>query len=233
MDSTYTLSRKSPMFMSSVLSSGSPSAILKNGDGGYCKVAIWIFVFLMHVRMRKKVKSYNAHLSFFPLTIFTVFLIYSSLSAATAAAAKSLQSCPTLCDPRDGSPPGSPVPGILQARTLEWVAISFSNAWKWNVKVKLLSRVRLLATLRTAAYLAPPSMGFSRQEYWSGVPSPSLSSLSSHKQLWKCLLFPPLPLKFIFSFPLPLNSFFSFLFLSSSLCSSPLLPFFLSCLLFD
>ena len=128
MDSTYTLSRKSPMFMSSVLSSGSPSAIQKNGDGGYCKVAIWIFVFLMHVRMRKKVKSYNAHLSFFPLTIFTVFLIYSSLSAATAAAAKSLQSCPTLCDPRDGSPPGSPVPGILQARTLEWVAISFSSA---------------------------------------------------------------------------------------------------------
>ena len=52
-----------------------------------------------------------------------------------AAAAKSLQSCPTLCDPIDGSPPGSPVPGILQARTLEWVAISFSNAWKWKVQV--------------------------------------------------------------------------------------------------
>ena len=62
---------------------------------------------------------------------------------SSAAAAKSLQLCPTLCDPRDGSPPGSPVPGILQARTLEWVAISFSNAWKWKVKVKLLSRVRL------------------------------------------------------------------------------------------
>ena len=60
-----------------------------------------------------------------------------------AAAAKSLQSCPTLCDPIDGSPPGSPVPGILQARTLEWVAISFSNAWTWKVKVKSLSRVRL------------------------------------------------------------------------------------------
>ena len=60
-----------------------------------------------------------------------------------AAAAKSLQSCPTLCDPRDGSPPGSTVPGILQAKTLEWVAISFSNAWKWKVKVKSLSRVRL------------------------------------------------------------------------------------------
>ena len=77
-----------------------------------------------------------------------------------------------LCDPIDGSPPGSPVPGILQARTLEWVAISFSNAWKWKVKVKLLSRVRLLATPWTAAYQAPPSVGFSRQEYWSGVPLP-------------------------------------------------------------
>ena len=89
------------------------------------------------------------------------------------AAAKSLQSCPTLCDPIDGSPPGSPVPGILQARTLEWVAISFSNAGKWKVKVKSLSRVRLLATPWIAAHQAPPSMGFSRQEYWSGVPLPS------------------------------------------------------------
>ena len=75
--------------------------------------------------------------------------------------AKSLQSCPTLCDPIDGSPPGSPIPGILQARTLEWVAISFSNAWKWKVKVKSFSRVQLLATPWTAAYQAPPSMGFS------------------------------------------------------------------------
>ena len=90
-----------------------------------------------------------------------------------AAAAKSLQLCPTLCDPIDGSPRGSPVPGILQARTLEWVAISFSNAWKWKVKVKSLSLVWLLATPWTAAYQAPPSMGFSRQEYWSGVPLPS------------------------------------------------------------
>ena len=89
------------------------------------------------------------------------------------SAAKSLQSCPTLGDPRDSSPPGSPVPGILQARTLEWVAISFSNAWKWKVKVKSLSRVRLFATPWTAAYQAPLSMAFSRQEYWSGVPSPS------------------------------------------------------------
>ena len=95
-------------------------------------------------------------------------------SLAAAAAAKSLQSCPTLCDPIDGSPPGSAVPGILQARTLEWVSISSSNAWKWKVKVKSLSRVQLLATPWAAAHQAPPSMGFSRQEYWSGVPLPSL-----------------------------------------------------------
>ena len=92
---------------------------------------------------------------------------------SSPATAKSLQSCPTLCDPIDGSPPGSPVPGTLQARTLEWVAISFSNAWKWKVKGKSLSHVRPSATPRTAAFQAPPSMGFSRQEYWSGVPLPS------------------------------------------------------------
>ena len=80
----------------------------------------------------------------------------------------------SLCDPIDDSPPGFPVPGILQARTLEWVATSFSNAWKWKVKMKSLSHVRLFATPWTAAYQAPPSMGFSRQEYWSGVPLPSL-----------------------------------------------------------
>ena len=97
--------------------------------------------------------------------------VSTNTAAAAAAAAKSLQSCPTLCDPTDRSPPGSPVPGILQARTLEWVAISFSNAW--NVKVKSLSGVQLLMTPWTAAYQAPPSMGFSRQEYWSGVPLPS------------------------------------------------------------
>ena len=94
-------------------------------------------------------------------------------AAAAAAAAKPLPSCPTLRDPTDGSPPASAVPGILQARTLEWVAISFSNAWKWKVKVKSLSRVRLFATPWTVAYQAPPSIGFSRQEYWSGVPLPS------------------------------------------------------------
>ena len=103
--------------------------------------------------------------------------------AAAAAAAKSLQSCLTLCDLINGGPPGSPVPGILQARTLEWVAMSFSNAWKWKVKVKSLSRVRMFATPWTAAYQAPPSMGFSRQECWSGspLPSPVCNSRSSNK----------------------------------------------------
>ena len=97
----------------------------------------------------------------------------ASIDSAAAAAAASLQSCPTLWDPIDGSPPGSPVLGILQERMLEWVAISFSNAWKWKVKVKSLSRVRLLATPWTAAHQAPPSMGFSRLGYWSEVPLPS------------------------------------------------------------
>ena len=97
---------------------------------------------------------------------------YRNFTAAPAAAAKSLQSCPTLCDPIDGSPPGSPVPGILQARTLEWVAISFSSAWKWSCSV-----VSDSVTPWTAAYQASPSMGFSRQEYWSGVPLPSLETL--------------------------------------------------------
>ena len=90
---------------------------------------------------------------------FTTYVFFCS------ATAKSLQSCPTLCDPIDSSPPGSPVPGILQARTLEWVAISFSNAWKWKMTVKSLSRVWLFATQWTAGHQAPPSMGFSRQEY--------------------------------------------------------------------
>ena len=94
-------------------------------------------------------------------------------------AAKSLQSCLTLCDPIDGSPPGFPVPGILQARTLEWVAIFFSNAWKWKAKGKSLSQVQLLATPWTAAHQAPPSMGFSRQEYWGGVSLPSLEQMHS------------------------------------------------------
>ena len=102
--------------------------------------------------------------------------------ATASAAAKSLQLCPTLCDPIDNSPPGSPVPGTLQARTLEWVAISFSKAWKWKVKGKLLSRVWLFTAPWTAAYQAPPSMGFSRQEYWSGMPLPSQIYMYSIRQ---------------------------------------------------
>ena len=113
-----------------------------------------------------------------PLGIFTY----------VAAAVKSFQSCLILCDPIDSSPPGYPIPGILQARTMEWLAISFSNAWKWKVKVKLFSHVRLLATPWTAAYQAPLSMGFSRQDYWSGLPLPSLifiySALFVASQLW-------------------------------------------------
>ena len=110
--------------------------------------------------------------------------VHSLANSFAAAAAKSGQSCPTLCDPIDGSPPGSPVSGILQARTLEWVAVSFSNAWKWKVKVKLFSRAQLLVTPRTAAHQAPPSMGFSRQEYWSGVSLPSPNSFATSGQ--KC-----------------------------------------------
>ena len=120
----------------------------------------------------------------------------------TAAAAKSLQSCLTLCDPIESSPPGSTIPGILQARTLEWVAISFSKAWKWKVKVKSLSRVQLFATPCIAAYQALPSMGFSRQESWSRMPSPSPptsqvlrklpagSSVSRPRRFSSCSAFP-------------------------------------------
>ena len=117
------------------------------------------------------------------LVIWQVFNNYFQLSVQLLTAV-SLQSCPTLCDSIDSSPPGSPVPGILQARTLEWVAISFSTACKWKVKVKSLSCVRLFATPWTAAYQAPPPVGFSRQEYCSGVPSPSpISSTTFTKYL--------------------------------------------------
>ena len=121
------------------------------------------------------------------LNLYELIKIYISWNTqwnAAAAAAKWLQSCLTLCDPRDSSPPGSPIPGILQARTLEWDAISFSNAWKWKVKVKSLSCVWLFETPWTAAYQAPPSMGFARQEYWSGVslPSPTMECYSAIKR---------------------------------------------------
>ena len=111
------------------------------------------------------------------LGISCPFRLFSPAVFSHSPAAKSLQSCLTLCDPMDGSPPGSAVPGILQARILEWGAVAFSSAWKWKGKVKSLSRVRLLATPWTAAYQAPPSMGFSRQEYQSGVPLPSVVTL--------------------------------------------------------
>ena len=120
------------------------------------------------------ISIYNTGVLFIRWLILMSYLTYLVWTLyAAAGAAKSLQSCSTLCDPIDGSPRGSPVPGILQARTLEWVAISFSSAWKWKVKGKSLSRVRLLATPWTTAYQAPPSMGVSRQEYWSGLPLPS------------------------------------------------------------
>ena len=118
-------------------------------------------------------------------------------SSPVTAAAKALQSCPTLCDPIDSSPPGSPVPGVLQARTLEWVAISFSNARKWKVKVKSLSRVGLLATPWTAAHQAPLSMGFSRQEYWSWVPLPSPDFFSELLVIQKCVVYPSICLCFL------------------------------------
>ena len=109
-----------------------------------------------------------------PVLVFKWFL---ALSNSSLLLLLSRFSHVRLCDPIDGSPPGSPVPGILQARTLEWVAISFSNAGKWKVKVKSVSHVRVLTIPWTAAHQAPPSMGFSRQEYWSGVPLPSLIEL--------------------------------------------------------
>ena len=126
-------------------------------------VTVFLFVWRTAIMFSKVLCNFT-----FPLTMHRRY----NFSAA-AAAAKSLQSCPTLCDPIDSSPSGSAIPGILQARTLEWVAISFSNAWKWKVKVKSLSRVRLFETLWTAAYQAPPSMGLSRQEYLSVLPLPS------------------------------------------------------------
>ena len=133
-----------------------------------------LFFFWMPTAHQPLHKCHCSQLPLFPLFYWWLsFLLFSIFISPAAAAAKLLQSCSTLCDPIDGSPLGSPVPGILQARTLEWVAISFSNAWKWKVKVNSLSRVRLLPTPWTAAYQAPLSTGFSRQEYWSGMPLPS------------------------------------------------------------
>ena len=131
-------------------------------------ISTWLF--LVHLRSRNEVKfTWYVEHKHFLLTLW-------DYAAAAAVAAKSLQSCLTLCNPIDGSPPGSTIPGILHARTLKWVAISFSNAWTWKVKVKSFSCAWLLATPWTAAHQAPPSMGFSRQEYWSGLSLPSLLS---------------------------------------------------------
>ena len=134
-------------------------------------IVIWQGNFRPHKFNNKK----KPGLAFLHILFSRNSLLSYFIKASAAAVAKSLQSCLTLCDPIDGSPPGSTVPGILQARTLEWVAISFSNAWKW--KVKSLSRVRLLEIPWTVAYQAPPSMGFSSQEYWSRVPLPPPKSI--------------------------------------------------------
>ena len=156
-----------------------------------CPLTAWHDV-MLHFVSRGRRRDITGRKSFASRFLLVASLVLGAafLAAAAAAAAASPQSCLTLCDPVHGSPPGSPVPGILQARTLEWVAISFSNVWKWKVKVKSLSRVRLLATPWTAAYQAPLSMGFSRQEYWSGVPSPSPQlSLDVRKNSLLCLLY--------------------------------------------
>ena len=129
---------------------------------GFCELGCSVAKLCATLRPHELQHARFPYLSVSPGVCFNWWTLISACSINAAAAAKSLQSCPTLCDPIDGSPPGSPIPGILQARTLEWVASSFSNAWKWKVKVKMLSRVWLLATPWTAAYQAPPSMGLSR-----------------------------------------------------------------------
>ena len=161
-----------------------PAAAVKSLRKSLSLSPLCFYILSTGVQMESPMCSYRYRENAFQVVFLTFFWSLMSMASwihtgihtrtvCTAAAAKSLQSCPTLCNPIDGSPPGSPVPGILQARTLEWAAISFSSAWKWKVKVKSLSRVRLLATPWTTAHQAPPSMGFSRQEYWSGVLLPS------------------------------------------------------------
>ena len=167
-----------PLFMKYHLAPVPMEKVLSTTSSGLTSLPPLIFETFQYEDHYYKLYVWSSHGSRLSKIIFYPFQFLYSPSPwplLSAAAAKSLQSCPTLCDPRDCSPPGSRIPGILQARTLEWVAIAFSNAWKWKVKVKSLSHVRLLTTPWTAAYQAPPSMGFSRQEYWSGVPLPSLS----------------------------------------------------------
>ena len=152
-----------------------PFQKLLTPSSSLCFENIFLPGILWHQRLQRPFSHFPFLIlvsSAFNLGMFWVhfFLLFFLVAAVAAAAAKSLQSCPTLCDLIDSSPPGSPVPGILQARTLEWVAISFSDAWEWKVKVKSLSRVWLCATPWTAAHQALPSVGFSRPEYCSGLP---------------------------------------------------------------
>ena len=132
------------------------------------------------------------------MTFLWFLNLKTTLCTAAAATAKSPQSCLTLCDPIDGNPSGSPVPGILQARTLEWVAISFSSAWKGKWKWSHLV-VSDSATPWTTAYQAPLSMGFSRREYWSGVPLPSLTPCTRSAKYLKHELFAKYLLLLLFS----------------------------------
>ena len=134
------------------------------------QASIWLRLQVLSGFQRQSSPDTHTHLILYNCVCVCVCV------CACRSAAKSLQSCPTLCDAIDGSPPDSPVPGILQARTLEWVAIYFLQC----VKVKSLSRVRLLATPWTAAHQASPSLGFSRQEYWSGVPLPSPTKIMAN-----------------------------------------------------
>ena len=136
-----------------------------------------MIIFCLKLITDREVQNYKKLIHYAESAVYKLSLHHREKTSILICYAKSLQSCLTLCDPIDESPPGSPVPGILQARTLKWAAISFSNSGKWKVKVKSLSRVRLLVTPWTSAYQAPPSMGFFRQEYWSGVPLPSPSIL--------------------------------------------------------
>ena len=130
--------------------------------------------FSSHVILTPSIKT--CLLGYNCFTMLCWFLLYNNVNQPCCCCCCSVASVvsDSVRPHRRGSPPGSPVPGIFQARTLEWGAISFSNAWRWKEKVKSLSHVRLLATPWTAAYQAPLSMGYSRQEYWSGVPLPSL-----------------------------------------------------------
>ena len=128
----------------------------------------WLDLLAVQGTLKSLLQHHSSKASILWCSAFFIVQLSHPYMTTTTTTTKSLQSCPTLCDPIDGSPPGSPIPGVLQARTLECVAISFSNLWMWEVKVKSLSRVRLLATPWTSAHQAPPSMGFSRQEYWSG-----------------------------------------------------------------